>query len=104
MAIKAVGFRILVRPDEVKTRTESGIELALDLNAEKGARVTGTIVDIGEIAWKAFNPQSPYAGLRVGDRVYFAKYAGKRLVDFDTKEEYVVLNDEDIVAKFIKDE
>ena len=100
MTVKAVGFRILVKPDEIKKETASGIVLAVDEAAEKGARVTGTIVDIGEIAWKAFNPQSPYAGLAVGDKVFFAKYAGKTVIDPTDKQEYVILNDEDIVAKY----
>lgn len=121
---KAVGFRVLVRPDSIEEKTRmanSDIEIekkdgnwvtktgllidpAVNELAEKGARISGVIVDIGEIAWKAFNPQSLYAGLQVGDRVFFAKYAGKLLVDPVTNEEFVVLNDEDIVAKYIADE
>jgi co-chaperonin GroES (HSP10) len=100
MTVKAVGFRIIVKPDEIKKETASGIVLALDERAEKGARITGTIVHIGEIAWAAYKPVSMYAGLQVGDKVFFAKYAGKLIIDPTDKAEYVVLNDEDIVAKY----
>jgi co-chaperonin GroES (HSP10) len=35
----------------------------------------------------------------VGDTVFYAKYAGKWIRDPETDEEFLIVNDEDIVAK-----
>jgi len=102
--LKAIAFRIIVRPDPVETKTQSGIIIKVDEEAYAGATTVGTIVGIGPDAWKAYNPSQVYAGLEVGDRVFFAKYAGKTIIDEDTKERFLVLNDEDVVCKSIKKE
>lgn len=100
---KAIAFRIIVRPDPIEEKTKSGIVLAVDKKLEMGACVTGTILDIGPDAWAAHKPSRPFAGLEVGDKVYFAKYAGKWVVDGITKEEFLVINDDDVVCKIIED-
>lgn len=91
---KPIGHRILVKPDEVVKKTASGILIASDEKLERNAQVFGTIIEIGEDAWVAYKPKSEFAGLKVGDRVAYAKYAGKWLADNS-----LVLNDDDIVAK-----
>jgi len=48
------GNRILVKPDPVETKTKSGILLAKDEKLEAAASVTGTVVAVGELAWKEF--------------------------------------------------
>lgn len=101
MPFKAIAHRVIVRPDKIEEKTKSGIVLALDMQLEKGARVSGTVVDIGEDVFAAFKPKTEFAGLKVGDKVWFAKYAGKLLVDPKTQEEFVVLIDEDIVVKYV---
>lgn len=102
MAFKAVGHRIIIKPDPVEEVSKGGIVIAVDQKLEKGATVTGTIVDIGEDAWVAFKPKTEFAGLKIGDHVYIAKYAGKWIVDTGTKEEFLVINDEDIVCKILE--
>lgn len=97
--IKAIGFRIVVKPKEVEEVTAGGIVLAVDTQLEEQAQVLGTIIDIGEDVAVAFRPATKHWGLKVGDQVYYAKYAGKWIQDPDTKEQVLVLNDEDIVAK-----
>lgn len=102
MALKAVAFRIIVKPDEiVEEKTAAGIVIAkLDSDSTlKAATTVGTIVDIGEDAWSAHRPKSPFAGLKVGDRVFYAKYAGKMIKETEDSDEVLVLIDEDIVAK-----
>jgi len=100
MNLRAVSYRIIVKPDELVKQTESGlyIEFASNEQLEKGARVAGTVLDIGPVAFKAFgmDPEKPWVS--VGDRVFYAKYAGKRIIDNTTGEEVVVLNDDDICA------
>lgn len=98
MTIKAVSFRILVQPDEVETTTAGGLVLAVDEKMEKNAQTSGIIVDIGEDAFVAYRPKTQYCGLSVGDRVHYPKYAGKWIRDTVTKEEFLAINDEDIIA------
>ena len=105
--LKAVAFRVLVKPEEVITEhkvkdSDIRIHLAVDEELEKGARVCGTIVDIGPDVYAAFHTSQEFAGLQVGDRVYYARYAGKTIKHPETKEDFVLLNDEDIVAKEVQ--
>jgi len=67
---------------------------------EQAAIDTGTVVSIGATAFKDFGTDSPIA---VGDYIVFAKHAGKVLVDPDTDERFVALNDEDVIARLVKD-
>lgn len=101
MALKAVAFRVLIRVKPVEETTKSGIVLAVDKKMEKMAYTEGTILDIGPDAWAAFKTKEEFAGLKVGDRVFFAKYAGKWIVDPETEEELLIVNDEDITAKVV---
>ena len=55
----------------------------------------GIVVAIGPTAYRDFNTEVPIA---VGDVVAFAKYSGKTITDPDDDQDYVALNDEDIVA------
>ena len=99
MAVKAIGFRAVVRPDKFEEITKGGIVLAVDEKMEMNAQTTGVIVELGEDFAKDFKPRSPYWGLQPGDRVFYAKYAGKWVKDPVTNEELLILNDEDIMAK-----
>ena len=88
--------RLLVKPDPVETKTQSGIIIATETEAKRfqGAAEKGTVVAVGSTAFKDFG-ESPDL-VSVGTRVYYAKYAGKEVVENDTT--YVILNDEDIVG------
>lgn len=77
---KAMG---LVIPDtEDKKRAEAGVD-------------KGVVVAIGPTAYIAYATPVP---ISVGDTVAFAKYSGKVIQDPDDGEDYVALNDEDIIA------
>ena len=92
--IKPAGHRVLLKADPIKTETDSGIILAVDERLERAAQTNGTLVQVGKDAWEDYN--SPWA--EVGDRVSYIKHAGKWINDPDTGEEYVLLNDIDILA------
>ncbi len=94
MAIKAIGYKVIVRPDIIEKKTKSGLVLAVDEKLEQGAQVVGTIVDIGEDAFVAYKPKTPFCGLKKGDKVFYAKYAGKGLGDG-----LLCIVDDDICAK-----
>ena len=90
--------RVLVKADKVETKTESGIILTIDEKRENAAAETGVILAIGPTCFKDYGG-SP-TDINVGDKIAFAKYAGKTIKE--NGEEFVLLNDEDIVA-LIKD-
>ena len=102
--IKVCGHRVLVKPiefmsdDPVVRRAQAlGIEIAKTEDRKREAESVdkGTVKQIGPTAWKDFNSD---AWCKVGDTVVYAKYAGKLIIDPDTQEKYIALNDEDIVA------
>ena len=97
--IKPVGHTVLIKYDEAEKMTESGIYIHIDTRLEDASQVIGTVVDYGDQAWKAFSKDftgEPW--VKKGDRVFFARYAGKMIEDPDTEEKYMIMNDEDIRA------
>lgn len=99
MRIKPVGHRILVKSDKAELETEWGFELVADKRLENAAVTSGVLEAVGPQAWKAFGPDftgEPWA--KPGDRVFFAQYSGKTVLDPDTGEEYKLMNDDDITA------
>jgi co-chaperonin GroES (HSP10) len=94
--IKPAGHRVLVKPDEVEEKVGS-LYLAVETKERRAnEQIFGTLVAVGENAWKAFDEGKPWA--KVGDRVTFAKYGGFTIEDPVTKEKLRLLNDEDICA------
>ena len=108
--MKPCGHRVVVKPDKVEEKTESGIITMLDSQKklEQYGCIKGTIISIGPTAWKAFDRHTirqpdgsdkviggePWAS--VGDRVIYSKYGGI-IVEVED-EELTILNDEDVVA------
>jgi co-chaperonin GroES (HSP10) len=98
------GYRILVKPDPIEEVTKSGIVLVTDEKLERAAQHIGTLIAIGEQAWKAFSKNykgDPWA--EVGDKIIYSKYAGKFVKDPVTGEEFVLLNDEDVAAIIVEE-
>ena len=93
--IQPILHRILVKPDPVETKSAGGIILTVNEKREQAAAEKGVVISVGPTCFKDFGSDSDI--LKGGDRVYFAKYAGKIVKDVDG-EEFVILNDEDIVA------
>lgn len=90
----AIGFRVHVKPDASETEkaaSAAGFILPEDhRNRERNAVDTGIVLDIGPIAWAAYN-SDPW--VKVGDRVVYARHAGYRVGDV------LVINDEDVITK-----
>lgn len=98
------GHRILVEQEQYEEHDEvfkraraAGIEISKDPKTRYQESVDiGIVLQVGPTAWKDFG-DSPWAA--VGDKVYFAKHAGKQVEDPENKDKhYVILNDEDVVA------
>jgi len=77
---KALG--IMIADHEDNKRAQAGVD-------------QGTVVAMGPTAYRDFNVEPP---IKVGDTVAFARFSGKMVVDPEDDEEYVALNDEDIVV------
>lgn len=99
--LQVVGHRLMINPDPVETVTASGIVLAKDEKLYREATHSGTVVQIGPNAFVGFADSSPWCS--VGDRIIYARHAGKFVedpeeIDEKTKKpkEYYIINDEDV--------
>lgn len=102
-----LGYRVLVRPDaDGMERDSTGhykskggiVVVAEAVDKDRARQVYGTIVAIGPRAWHdAGGPEG--WGVKVGDKVSYAKYGGAFIEVGD--ERLIVLNDEDIITKVI---
>jgi chaperonin GroES len=92
--ITPVGWRILIKPKEVKEVSKGGIILTTEASKEREqmGNTTGIVVAMGKQCY-ATNP----AWCKVGDKVIFAKYAGLLYVGKDGHA-YRLVNDEDITG------
>ena len=95
LGIAPVGNRIIIEQDVLETTTESGIVLQLENEfAEQAGQVAGTVMALGDDCYYQYEKN----WCKVGDRVLFAKFAGKAINDVSTGKQYLVMNDIDIVA------
>lgn len=102
--IKVCGHRLLIKQidyledDPAYQRIKAlGITIA-DTEENKRAKESvdqGTVVQVGPTAWNDFGTD-PWC--KVGDKIVYAKYAGKLIVDPSTQEKFYAINDEDVVA------
>ena len=98
MTHKVTGYYVRVKRDEIKKQTESGIILATDEKLDKAAMNKGVVIDIGPAAWCAkWLGSGKIPWCKAGDRICFAKYAGTTFVDEETKEEFLLIRDEDVL-------
>jgi co-chaperonin GroES (HSP10) len=108
MAIKPILHRIVVKADDIdekdehfKRAKEVGILVARnERDREQAAIDTGVVVSIGPTAFRDFGEDAP--PIKEGDSVVYARYAGKVIVDPETDEKFVALNDEDVIAIITK--
>lgn len=108
LKIKAIGFRVHVKPDPVEEVSKGGIVLAKNKKREQAEMSKGTVVEIGPLAWKntlyGFGTEGWEPWCKVGDRVFYSKYAGKLLIDQeDENNAIMVLNDDDVHCVILED-
>jgi co-chaperonin GroES (HSP10) len=95
--IEPAGHRVLVKIDKIDEKTDGGLFIPQETRRQMGdAQIFGTVVKLGENAFKAFDDGLPWC--KEGDKVAFAKYGGFIIQDPETKETFRLLNDEDICA------
>lgn len=93
--MKALGHRVLIKPKEIETESEGGIVLVLDERMEKAGNDIGTVTAIGDQAFVAYGDE-PWC--KVGDKIIYAKYGGKFVVDPVSGDDYIVINDDDCLV------
>jgi chaperonin GroES len=98
--LRPVGARVLVRPEKVEKRTDSGLYLPEQTQERKQFDTQkGEVVSIGPLAFKDFGDGSNWC--EVGDTIYFVRYAGvvHEVTNGDgEKVLHRVINDEDIMG------
>lgn len=103
--IEPCGHRVLIKPEsledvdpDIKRAKALGFDMSAVTNnkREQEAVTYGRVLKVGPTAWTHESlGGKPWA--KVGDRVIFAKFSGK-LIKLPNQDEFLVLNDEDIVA------
>lgn len=86
MNIRPIGERILVKLVELEKKTASGI--ILSSKSETNDENIGEVIALGE--------GEKLAGISIGNKIIFDKYAGNMVRDGEEK--YLIINVEDILA------
>lgn len=102
MNLEVTGHRVLLKMNQFDTEVKEGalagfkLDVGDDWRRERAATQLGEVIQIGPMAWRSFDGDDPNwkPWAKVGDVVYFAKYAYKTVMDGD--DEYIIVNDEDI--------
>jgi len=90
--LRPLGDKVLIKRVEAETKTKSGIVLP-DTAKEKPKR--GKVLSVGE-GKRLENGQRATIGVKKGDEVIFASYAGTEL-KLDG-EELIIMSEDDILA------
>lgn len=108
LKVQAVGHRVIVKPDKVELKSKGGIVLAIDEKREQASAQKGTVVGVGNMAWKntlyGYGLEGWEPWCKVGDRVFFARYSGKSFRDDENPTDiYTIMNDEDIQCLIVEE-
>jgi co-chaperonin GroES (HSP10) len=99
--LEPIGFVAMVEVEEVQEFSKGGIAIITDKVMERNAQTIGKVLAFGEDFAVAYKPKTPRWGLKVGDKVIYAKNAGKWVKDPETDKEYLFVLDQDIVGKVL---
>lgn len=111
MSLEILGHRLLIKPDPLEAQVdlpEALREANFEVHRpgqmqklEEAGTQTGVVLQVGPMAWKAFDGSQPdwKPWVKAGDHIVFARYAGKFVDDPETKERFMVINDEDVQVK-----
>jgi co-chaperonin GroES (HSP10) len=93
--LRLTGIRVLVRPPKIEEMTSGGIVLPqATKDKEERAATTGVLIDAAEDAWKC----KELTGVKAGETVFFARYAGDAVSFLREGITYRVMNATDIVG------
>ena len=99
-----VGYRILVKQDLVEEKSTSGIIVRTNeqVEREQSGNHTGVVMAVGPQCYD----KMPDVWCKVGDRIMFPNYAGKKfrvselknVVDTKDRQYWHIMNDEDVLG------
>ena len=103
--INMKGYRLLVDIDPIETVTAGGIVLVQNEKLEASGQQFGTVVQIGHTCWTTATGEKLEPWCEVGDRILFARHAGRFVFDpEDRDQEFMVMNDNDVIAVITENE
>jgi chaperonin GroES len=94
-----VGWKVLVQPNQVKTKTKGGILLPSQaMDNEEYLTAHGTLLRLGELAYRDRQTGESWKGKWpcAGDRITYGKYAGQKIIIDGVK--LLILNDDEITS------
>jgi chaperonin GroES len=93
--ITPVGWRVLIKPQEIKKVSKGGIILTTETTEarEQMGNTTGLVVAMGDQCYM----DEPAPWCKVGDKIIFAKYAGLLYLGKDGNQ-YRMVNDKDVTG------
>lgn len=100
--MQARGYRLLVKPKPIQRESAGGIIISVDGTQadrlEQSGNQMGTVISIGHTCWKGGPKdivQDPWCVM--GDEIIYSKHAGRFVFDPETEEEYLIINDDDVL-------
>ena len=88
MEIKPIGKRVLIKPKEVETKTQSGI--FLPDTASKEQPIIGKVVALGS--------HEDLKDINIGEDVIYSRYSGTEIKNSKDEVEYIILNLDDVLG------
>ena len=102
------GTKVIVKPDTVESMSKGGIHIPdMVQNAQQTAATRGELVALGPLADVSFSEDMEGVtkrNARPGDRCLFAKFGGSSIRYGKEREEYRILQDQDIICYIDDDE
>lgn len=105
------GHRLLVKVAKIEETDEAykkAASIGFDLSGtkeyqrEQHGSTRATVLQIGHSAWRAYDSNwdqwKPWC--KVGDDILFGRFSGKTVLDPDTQEKLLVINDDDVIYVF----
>ena len=96
--IEVRGYRILVEQEELERKHGDLVIIYENDAAEQAAIQYGTVLGIGDTCWTNEKGEPMGAWCAVGDKVIYAKHAGRTVVDPTDDKVYQIMLDTDILA------
>lgn len=102
--IKPCGHYVLIKPQEIeevdevyKIAKNMGLQLADKNQRELQTTVSrGVVLAVGQSAWRDYADGTPWC--KEGDLVAYVRHGGMYVKDVETEEDFLLLNDGDVVA------
>jgi co-chaperonin GroES (HSP10) len=94
------GYRILVKAKEIERTSKGGIIISVEGTnedkLEQNGNQFGIVVGIGHTCYKGGVSDEPWC--EIGDEIIFARHAGRFVFDPETNEQYLIMNDDEVLC------